>query len=194
MALRIGVLALQGAFAEHVVMLGRLGVDPVEVRLPPQLSGLDALIIPGGESTSISLLMSEYGFLAPVENMAKSGFPVWGTCAGLIVLSRLTPGSYPHTMQVMDIEVKRNAFGRQVDSFETDLHIPGLGPDAFHGIFIRAPRISKVGAAVDVLCKLPDGEPVAARQGKLLCCSFHPELGNDTRFHRYFVDMVTTST
>lgn len=194
MAPKIGVLALQGAFSEHVAMLERLEAKPVEVRLPSQLSGLEGLIIPGGESTSISLLMSEYGMARPIQDMARAGIPLCGTCAGLIMLSRMTHGAYPQTLGLMDLEVKRNAYGRQVDSFEADLDIPVLGSERFRGIFIRAPKISGVGAKVQVLCQIPGNGPVAARQGNLLCCSFHPELSNDARFHRYFLDMVTNST
>lgn len=175
-------------------MLERLGASAVEVRLPSHLSKVEGLIIPGGESTSISLLMSEYGISRPLEDMARSGFPVWGTCAGLIMLSRLPEGSYPQTLKLMDVEVKRNAYGRQIDSFETDLGIPALGPEPFRGIFIRAPKITKVGQKVQVLCQIPKNGPVAARQHNLLCCSFHPELSNDTRFHRYFMDMVASSS
>lgn len=191
MAVRIGLLALQGAFAEHSRMLDRLGAETVEVRVPSQLALLDGLIIPGGESTTMSLLMSEHGLCEPIRKMALEGLPAWGTCAGLIILSRLSGGDYPKTLAVMDVEVRRNAFGRQIDSFEADLNVPVLGKQPFRGIFIRAPRISRTGPDVQTLSSLEDGEIVAARQGKMLCSSFHPELGNDMRFHRYFLDMVS---
>lgn len=194
MAPRIGVLALQGAFAEHIAVLDRVGAETVEVRLPSQLAELDGLVIPGGESTSISLLMSEYDMFEPLRKMATAGRPILGTCAGLILLARLSPNTYPHTLAVMDIEVKRNAYGRQVDSFEVNLDIPALGHKPFPGVFIRAPKISRVGPAVQVLCRLRDGDVVAARQGKLLCCAFHPELTSDARLHRYFLDMVSGSS
>ena len=194
MAPRIGVLALQGAFAEHIAMLHRVGAETVEVRLPSHLAELDGLVIPGGESSSISLLMSEYGMFEPLEKMATAGRPIMGTCAGLILLAKLSPNTYPRTLAVMDIEVKRNAYGRQVDSFQVNLDIPALGDKPFPGVFIRAPRISRVGPAVQVLCQLNDGDVVAARQEKLLCCAFHPELTNDARLHRYFLDMVSGSS
>ncbi|MDP6102722.1 MAG: pyridoxal 5'-phosphate synthase glutaminase subunit PdxT [Dehalococcoidia bacterium] len=198
MSLKVGVLALQGAFAEHFSMLNSLEAEATEVRLVSQLEGLDGLIVPGGESTTISNLMSEYGLLEPLKELAKSGFPVMGICAGLILLGRLTTNSsYPlssyKTMGVMDVVVKRNAFGRQVDSFEADLPIPSLGKNHFHCVFIRAPLIENVGAGVNILCQLPDNSIVAARQGNLITCAFHPELTDDLRFHRYFLNIVKNS-
>lgn len=191
MAPRIGILALQGAFSEHAAMLSRLSADPVAVRLPADLEGLHGIILPGGESTTMSRLMAEYGLFAPLQERARSGFPMMGTCAGLILLSRLDSGSYPATLGAMDVAVKRNAFGRQVDSFETDLRISALGEESFHGVFIRAPKIDSVGAGATVLCRLDDGGgPVAVRQGNLLGCSFHPELTADTRLHKYFLGIV----
>ncbi len=187
---KIGVLALQGAFAEHVAMVGRLGAEAVEVRMPSQLRSIHGLIIPGGESTTMSLLMSEYKLTQPLKEMAQQRFPIMGTCAGLVLLSRLAEESYPDTLKVMDVQVRRNAFGRQVDSFEANLDVPALGNQPFRGIFIRAPRISNVGPSVNVLCQLGKEEAVAVRQGNILCCSFHPELGTDTRFHQYFLDIV----
>ena len=175
-------------------MLDRVGAETVEVRLPSQLAELNGLVIHGGESTSISLLMSEYDMFEPLEKMAKAGRPIMGTCAGLILLARLSPNTYPRTLAVMDIEVKRNAYGRQVDSFQVNLDIPTLGDKPFPGVFIRAPKISRVGPAVQVLCRLRDGDVVAAKQGNLLCCTFHPELTNDARLHRYFLDMVSGSS
>jgi 5'-phosphate synthase pdxT subunit len=196
--MQIGVLALQGAFREHGVILRRLGVAQREVRLPGQLCGLDGLIIPGGESTTIGKLAREYGLLKPIRVFARKHKAVWGTCAGAILLSSET-GSRQPLLGLMDIEVKRNAFGRQLDSFETPIEVGALGelsgangggPRPFHGIFIRAPLIASVGIDVEVLARLPTGEVVAARQERLLATVFHPELTNDDRFHRLFVDMV----
>ena len=187
--MRIGVLALQGAVAEHIDMLSALGTKAVPVRLPLELDDLDALIIPGGESTTISKLLSDYGLMEPVRKLAKQGFPLFGTCAGLILLAKKVPNLEMELIGVMDIEVKRNAFGRQVDSFEADLKIPALSNGSFRGIFIRAPIIEKAERAVEVLCQLKD-RPVAVRQGKLLACAFHPELTDDLRLHRYFLDLI----
>jgi len=186
---KIGVLALQGAVTEHIQMLSALGTETVPIRLPSELDGLDALIIPGGESTTISKLLSDYGLLEPIRRLAKKGFPILGTCAGLILLAKKVPNLQTESISVMDIEVKRNAFGRQVDSFEADLKIPALHNGSFHGIFIRAPIIEKVDPDVEVLCQL-NGKPVAVRQGKLLGCAFHPELTDDLRLHKYFLDIV----
>ncbi len=190
--MRIGVLALQGAFAEHIAVLQRLGVEAVEVRLPGQLKGLNGLIIPGGESTSITNLMAKYKFSAPLTRLIKKDFPVFGTCAGMIVLAKeLSDAGGVVPAGAMSIKVRRNAFGRQVDSFEADLAIPAIGTQPFHAVFIRAPLIESVGNDVEVLAKLPDGTVVAARQGKLLVTSFHPELTEDTRVHQYFLDIVS---
>jgi len=186
---KIGVLALQGAVTEHIHMLSSLGVETVPVRLPADLDGLDALIIPGGESTTIAKLLSDYGLIQPIRRLAKKGFPIFGTCAGLILLAKKVPDLEMESISAMDIEVARNAFGRQVDSFEADLKIPALHNGSFHGIFIRAPIIDKVEPGVEVLCQL-NGRPVAVRQGKLLGCAFHPELTDDPRLHKYFLDMV----
>lgn len=190
--MRIGVLALQGAFIEHIRMLRGLGADAVEVRLPEQLADLDGLIIPGGESTTIGKIAVQYGLIEPIRQMVKAGKPVWGTCAGMIMLAK-DVGTRQPLVSVMDVHVKRNAFGRQVDSFETDLNIPALDNGStipFHAIFIRAPLISAVGGHVQVLAKLDDGTIVAAREGNLLATSFHPELTPDPRFHKYFVNMT----
>jgi 5'-phosphate synthase pdxT subunit len=187
---KIGVLALQGAVAEHIQMLSSLGAEAVPVRLPSELEGLDALIIPGGESTTISKLLYDYGLMEPIRRLAKKGFPIFGTCAGLVLLAKKVPNLQMESIGVMDIEVERNAFGRQVDSFEADLKIPALHNGTFHGIFIRAPIIEKVERGVEVLCQL-NGKPVAVRQRKLLACAFHPELTNDLRLHKYFLDIVT---
>ncbi len=187
---RVGVLALQGAFREHLEVLARLGVEGREVRLPRHLEGLDGLIIPGGESTTIGKLAVEYGLLEPLRELAAAGLPTWGTCAGLILLARDVGRDQP-LMGVLDIAVERNAFGRQVNSFEADLRVPVLDePERpFRAVFIRAPLVTRVGAGVDVLARLDDGRIVAVRQGNLLGTSFHPELTDDDRFHRYFLSM-----
>jgi 5'-phosphate synthase pdxT subunit len=184
----IGVLALQGDFQEHRETLRRMGLDPQEVRLPDHLDGLDGLIIPGGESTTIVRLMGSSGLLEPLRMLARDGFPIWGTCAGMILLAKRLDETGMPALQAMDITVRRNAFGRQVDSFETDVPIPALGGDPFHAVFIRAPIIEEVGPAVEVLARLADGTPVAARERRLLPTAFHPELTPDTRLHRFFLD------
>jgi len=171
-------------------MLSALDIEAVPVRLPSELTGLDALIIPGGESTTISKLLSDYGLMEPIRQLAKKGFPIFGTCAGLVLLAKKVTNLQTETINVMDITVKRNAFGRQVDSFEADLKIPALHNGPFNGIFIRAPIIERVEPGVDILCQL-DGKPVAVRQGKLLGCAFHPELTDDLRLHKYFLDIVS---
>jgi 5'-phosphate synthase pdxT subunit len=183
----IGVLALQGAFIEHVHKLRALGVEAVEVRLPQDLEGLDGLIIPGGESTTIGKLMAAYQLDEPVRRLAEAGKPVWGTCAGMIMLARDIEGSDQPRLGLMDIGVNRNAFGRQVDSFEADLAVPELGGPPFHAVFIRAPLLTRAGEGVHVLARLADGRMVAAEQGPLLATAFHPELTDDTRFHEYFL-------
>ena len=186
----IGVLALQGDFAEHTASLSAAGAEPREVRLPAQLAGLDGLIIPGGESTTIARLLEAYDLLEPIQAMGRSGLPIWGTCAGAIILAQRAPGLDRPNLALLDIGVERNAFGRQIDSFEIDLPIPALGAPAFHAVFIRAPVITDVGAGVDVLAQLPDGRIVAARGGNLLATAFHPELSGDDRLHRLFVAMA----
>jgi len=189
--MNIGVLALQGAFAEHVAILHRLEVDTTPVRLLHQLVGLDGLIIPGGESTSITKLMLSYDLIREIGNLAKNGLPILGTCAGMILLAKEAPDSKVEPLRLMDIKVRRNAFGRQRESFETELSIPVLGEKSFPGVFIRAPLIEQVNSEVEVLAKLTDGTIVATRQGKLLACAFHPELTDDLRFHEYFLNVVT---
>ncbi len=189
--MKIGVLAAQGAFAEHIAVLKKLKVEAIEVRLPRELDGLDGIIIPGGESTSIAKLMLDYQITDKLRKLIKGGLPAFGTCAGAILLAQKNCSTNPEPLDVMDICVRRNAFGRQVDSFETDLVILALGKKPFHAVFIRAPLIENVAnGKVEVLAKLPDGTIVAARQGKLLAISFHPELTDDTRFHQYFLDIV----
>jgi pyridoxal 5'-phosphate synthase pdxT subunit len=187
---RIGVLALQGAFREHKNALLGVGAEVREVRLPRHLDGLDGLVIPGGESTTIGKLMVLFHLLEPLRHLAKDGFPIFGTCAGMIVLAKDIGGMNQPLIGAMNIKVSRNAFGRQVDSFETDLTVPVLGPDPFHLVFIRAPVIESVGDRVEILARLDDGRIVAARERHLLAAAFHPELTNDPRFHRYFLAMV----
>jgi 5'-phosphate synthase pdxT subunit len=189
--MKIGVLAAQGAFAEHIAALNKLDIEAVPVRLPGELRGVAGLIIPGGESTTISRLMADYDLMKEITGLVGSGLSVFGTCAGLILIARQISGNSAKSLGLMDITVRRNAFGRQVDSFETELKIPVLGEKAFPGVFIRAPKIETCGDGVAVLSKLADGTIVAARQGKLIATAFHPELTEDLRFHRYFVDIIT---
>jgi 5'-phosphate synthase pdxT subunit len=187
--MKIGVLAIQGDFAEHIVMLKRLGVETAEVRLPAQITGLDGLIIPGGESTTIGKLAEDFGLLEPLREFGNA-HAMWGTCAGAIFLSKDARRSQP-LLEIMDITVVRNAFGRQVDSFEADLDLPELGEGGpYHAIFIRAPIIESVQGSARVIASLPDGRIIAARQGKILATSFHPELTQDPRFHQYFLSLV----
>ena len=188
---QVGVLALQGAFREHVHILQSLGVEAHEVRLPEQLAGVDGLIIPGGESTTIGKLAVAWGFLEPIRRLAAAGVPIWGTCAGMILMARETGGPGQPLLGLMDITVRRNAFGRQVDSFVEPIDIPALGDGQapFPAVFIRAPWIERVGPGVEVLARLPEGPIVAARQGRLVVTAFHPELTDDRRFHRYFLEM-----
>jgi 5'-phosphate synthase pdxT subunit len=189
--MKIGVLASQGAFIEHIVILCQLEVEALPVRLTRELNGLDGLIIPGGESTSISKLMLTYNLMTEVKTLAQNGLPVFGTCAGMILLASRLSDSDVVPLGVMDITVSRNAFGRQKDSFETELSIPVLGEKPFPGVFIRAPVIKEANGKVEILARLADGTAVAARQGNLLASAFHPELTNDLRFHQYFLDIVS---
>ena len=191
--MRIGILALQGAFAEHIDILRKLAVVASPIRLPGELSNLDGLIIPGGESTSILKLMQDFNFAQPLTEMAQTGFPIWGICAGMICLAKNIYNSNFRPLAVMDIVVKRNAFGRQIDSFETELPIPVLGNKPFPAVFIRAPIIARAGPQVDILARLPNGKAIAARQGKLVVSAFHPELSHDLRFHSYFVKIMTSN-
>lgn len=191
--MKIGVLALQGDFAEHIAILESIGVEALEVRLPGQIAGLDGLIIPGGESTTIGKLAYDYRLIEPLEKFGKEK-AIWGTCAGAILLSKDVHRNQP-LLHLMDITVERNAFGRQVNSFETDLGVPvfgenGFGGEPYHAVFIRAPLIESVYGKARVLARLEDGRIVAADQGHLLATSFHPELTNDERFHRYFIALV----
>ena len=189
--MRIGVLAPQGAFVEHIAILHRLDVEALPVRLPKELMGLDGLIIPGGESTSISKLMLDYNLTNEVRNLAKNGLPIFGTCAGMILLASKISDSTVEPLGLMGISVRRNAFGRQRESFEIELSIPVLGEKPFPGIFIRAPIIDQINGNVEILARLADDTSVAARQGKLLVSAFHPELTVDLRFHQYFLDIVS---
>ncbi len=191
--MKIGILALQGAFIEHQYMLEKLGVETVQVRLAEHLLGLDGLIIPGGESTTIGKLAVDFHILEDLRNFGKE-HPVWGTCAGAIFLSKDIHRNQP-LLGLMDITTARNAFGRQVDSFETALDVPvlaknGTKPTPFPAVFIRAPLIESVGEGVEILATLPENRIVAAREGQWLVTSFHPELTNDDRFHRYFMEMI----
>ena len=188
--MKIGVLASQGAFAEHISILHRLNVEAVPVRLPQELRELDGLIIPGGESTSIGRLMLDYNLMDDIGELARNGLPTFGTCAGMILLAEKISDSCPESLGVMNVTVRRNAFGRQRESFETELLIPVLGEKSFPGVFIRAPIIERVNSEVEVLARLADDTMVAVRQGKLLASSFHPELTDDLRFHQYFLDIV----
>jgi 5'-phosphate synthase pdxT subunit len=191
--MKIGVLALQGDFSEHITMLKRLQVEASEVRLPDHLNGLDGLIIPGGESTTIAKLAVAYNLMEPLQSFGQR-HAIWGTCAGAIFLSKDISRDQP-LLKLMDIKVQRNAFGRQIDSFETDLDIPELKQatgtkEDYHAVFIRAPIIESVSGDAKVLATVPDGRIVAAQQGHLLATSFHPELTKDTRFHEYFLTLV----
>jgi 5'-phosphate synthase pdxT subunit len=188
--MKIGVLALQGAFAEHIKVLTDLNVEAVPIRLPSDLDGLNALIIPGGESTTISKLLVDFSLKEPVRNLIQQGLPVFGTCAGMILLAKKVVGAEVETLGLMDIEIKRNAFGRQVESFEADLPVTALGDKTFRGVFIRAPIVQKVEASVEILCQI-NNRAVAVRQEKKLACAFHPELTDDLRFHKYFLNLVT---
>ena len=188
--MKIGVLAVQGDFAEHIAILRNIDVDAREVRLPEHLDALDGLIIPGGESTTLSRLMSLYNLREPIARMASGGIPVWGTCAGMIMLANEITEQDPVPLGVMDIGVRRNAFGRQVDSFEQELHISPLSQEPYNCIFIRAPVVIRVGESVEVLASLDDGRPVAVQQGNLLATAFHPELTRDVRVHQYFCGLA----
>jgi pyridoxal 5'-phosphate synthase pdxT subunit len=193
MPLKIGVLALQGAFREHCEAIRALGAECVEVRLPEHLDGLDGLIIPGGESTTIGKLAALYGLDAAIQRFnQEQAHPVWGTCAGMIYVSRDAGRPQP-VLSLIDLSVERNAFGRQVDSFETDLPMPVLGEQPFPAIFIRAPLIAGTGPEVQVLARLADGRPVAAQAGRVLVTSFHPELSGDLRIHRYFLEQCAAA-
>jgi len=188
--LTVGVLALQGDFREHLDALAEAQVRAIPVRTPAELARVDALVIPGGESTTMRRLLQAYELVGPVQERAAAGLPIYGTCAGCILLAREVDGSSAAVLGLMDIGVTRNAYGRQVDSFETEVAVPAVGDEPIHAVFIRAPRIDEVREGVEVLARLDDGSVVAARQGNLLVTTFHPELTGDSRFHRYFVEHV----
>jgi pyridoxal 5'-phosphate synthase pdxT subunit len=188
--MKIGVLALQGAFAEHVAALRAIGVEAVEVRLPEQLDDVDGLIIPGGESTTMRNLIRRWNMREPILALAERGAPLFGTCAGMIVLSKQIEGGEEPILPLLDVTVERNAFGRQLDSFETELSVPLLGDMPVHAVFIRAPVIESVGPDVDVIARLDDGRIVAVRERNIVATSFHPELAGETRFHRLVATMA----
>ena len=187
---RVGVLAVQGAVREHVNAIRDVGAEPVEVRLPRDLVGLDALILPGGESTTMRRLIDAYGLREPILSLANGGAPLMGTCAGMILLANRIADGESSVFGLLDIEVRRNGYGRQLDSFEADLDVIALGDEPFHGVFIRAPFVSDVGPKAEVLARDPDGVPVAVRQGRVLATAFHPELTGDRRLHRLLMEMI----
>jgi 5'-phosphate synthase pdxT subunit len=189
--MRVGVLALQGTFVEHIAILQRLGVEAPPIRLPHELDTLDGLIIPGGESTTMLRLMESFELIQPAKEMTRYGLPIWGTCAGMILLAKDVSNYEMETLGLMDTKVRRNAFGSQVDSFEADLQIPLAGRELFHAVFIRAPIIEEAKPTVEILSRLPDGTIVAIRQNRLLACAFHPEFTDDSRFHSYFLNMAS---
>jgi len=189
--MKVGVLALQGTFIEHIGMLRQLGVEAPQVRLPHEFDTLDGLIIPGGESTTILRLMESFELIQPVKGMARDGLAIWGTCAGMVLLANSISNYEMETLGLMDMKIRRNAFGSQIDSFEVDLEIPPVGEEPFHAVFIRAPVVKEAGPDVEILSCLPDSTIVAARQNRLLACAFHPEFTDDLRFHSYFLNMVS---
>ena len=190
---RVGVLAVQGAVEAHLRAIREVGAEPVEVRLPRDLAGLDALILPGGESTTMRKLIDAYGLREPMLALASAGAPLLGTCAGMILLAeRIAEGDSP-VLPLLDVEVRRNAYGRQLDSFEAEVSMPAIGVEPLHGIFIRAPVVSRVGPRAEVLAVDADGQPIAVRQGKVLATAFHPELTEDRRLHRLLIEMVGTA-
>jgi 5'-phosphate synthase pdxT subunit len=187
---RIGILALQGDFREHADAVRAIGAEPVMVRLPRDLVGVDALILPGGESTTMRKLVDRYGLREPIAALARGGAPIFGTCAGMILLAdRITDGDEP-VLRLLDVAVQRNAYGRQLDSFESDVEIPELGGKPMHGVFIRAPVVTDVGPQVEVLARDDSGRPIAVRQGKVLATAFHPELTDDRRMHRLLLELI----
>lgn len=186
----VGVVAVQGDFAEHIAVMRKLGVEAREIRLPEDLDAVDALIIPGGESTTMRRLFDLYNLTNPIKCLAKSGLPIWGTCAGMILLADDLTDDRPEPLHLMNITVSRNAYGRQIDSFEADIEIPELGPTSFHGVFIRAPAVIKSGINVETLGRIEKGSAVALREDNILVTSFHPELTTDTRLHSFFLSMI----
>ena len=188
----VGILAIQGDVIEHRHALERIGAETTEIRLPDQLDGIDGLIIPGGESTTIVQLIDIYDLRDVICDRVSSGLPTWGTCAGMIVLADRLTDRRPDPLRLMNIDVSRNAFGRQVDSFEQDLEIDGVEGPPFRGVFIRAPVVNSAGEGTEILARLDDGRPVAVRQDRMLATSFHPELTDDSRVHQLFVRMIET--
>jgi 5'-phosphate synthase pdxT subunit len=188
--MKIGVLALQGAFREHLDTLRAIGVEGVRVREPRDLDGASGLILPGGESTTMRQLIERWGLRQPIMDLAERGAPIFGTCAGMIVLSREIAGGEEPILPLLDVTVERNAFGRQLDSFEADLPVPILGDRPVHAVFIRAPIIERTSPEVDVLARLDDGRIVAVRERNVLATAFHPELAGETRFHRLMATMA----
>tara|TARA_Y100000814_G_scaffold261687_1_gene213007 strand:- start:55 stop:639 length:585 start_codon:yes stop_codon:yes gene_type:complete len=187
---KIGVLAIQGDFREHGLMLDSIGQNWDEIRLPDQLNDLDGLIIPGGESTTIVQLIDTYNLRMPIQRLASNGLAIWGTCAGMIVVAKTLSDKKPVPLGLMDIDVSRNAFGRQIDSFETTVSVTGIKGEPIHAVFIRAPQILNMGPNVDILSTLENGNPVTVRENKILATSFHPELTEDTRMHELFVSIA----
>jgi 5'-phosphate synthase pdxT subunit len=191
---RIGVLAVQGAVREHLDAIRDVGAEPVPVRLPRDLVDLDALILPGGESTTMRKLIDACGLRQPIAALIAADVPVLGTCAGMILLAdRIADGDEP-VFRLLDITVRRNGYGRQLDSFEADLEMPALGTEPMHGVFIRAPIVADVGPKAEVLARDPDGQPVAVRQGRVLATAFHPELTGDRRLHRLLAELVAEAS
>jgi 5'-phosphate synthase pdxT subunit len=188
--MKIGVLAVQGAFVEHVRTFASIGVETVEVRQPEDLDGVAGLVLPGGESTAQRRLIDRWGLREPIARLAESGAPLFGTCAGMILLSREIGGGEEPVFPLLDVTVERNAFGRQLDSFEAEVDVPMLGSQPVHGVFIRAPVIERAGPGVDVLARLEDGRIVAVRQRNVIATAFHPELAGETRFHRLVATMA----
>ena len=189
--MKLGVLALQGAFREHLDTLAAIGVAGVRVREPRDLDGVSGLILPGGESTAMRQLIERWGLAQPIVHLAASGAPIFGTCAGMIVLARDIAGGEAPILPLLDVTVERNAFGRQLDSFEAELSVPVLGDTPVHAVFIRAPIIERTGPNVDVLARLEDGRVVAVRERNIVATSFHPELAGETRFHRLVAAMAS---
>ena len=187
---KIGVLAIQGDFREHGLMLDSIGKNWDEIRLPDQLNDLDGLIIPGGESPTIVQLIDTYNLRIPIQRLATNGLAIWGTCAGMIVVAKTLSDKKPIPLGLMEIDVSRNAFGRQIDSFETTVSVTGIKGEPIHAVFIRAPQILSMGPNVDILSTLENGNPVTVRENKILATSFHPELTEDTRMHELFVSIA----
>jgi pyridoxal 5'-phosphate synthase pdxT subunit len=189
--MRIGVLALQGAFREHLDTLGAIGVEGVRVREPADLEGVSGLILPGGESTTMRQLIERWGLRQPILDLAESGAPIFGTCAGMIVLAREIAGGEEPILPLLDVTVERNAFGRQLDSFEAEVPVDVLGATPVHAVFIRAPIVERTGPEVDILARLEDNRIVAVRERNVLATAFHPELAGETRFHRLMATMAS---